>query len=87
MTVATWADKALWSNTAKTLVNQAIRGLLTIEATDVSYLFWLNFIRGSATLDTHGDIMRLAEVKNGAQQDRIKGGSYTVSQRYRSYIF
>ena len=79
MTVSSWADKNLWSSTAKNLLNQAVKGILTVEAKDCSYLYWMHYIRGAARYNEPASIMRLAEVANGAQQDRIKGGSYVVS--------
>jgi len=80
ITVETWSE-SFWTSTTKNLIKQAVRALLTVEPRDISYLFLLHFIRGAASTETYGDIMTLLEVKNGAQQDRIKGGSYTVSQK------
>jgi hypothetical protein len=65
------------------LINQACRGLLTVESKDVSYLFWLDYIRSAGRNTGTGSVMRLSEVHNGAQQDRILGGSYNVSIRYK----
>lgn len=79
MTLDTWAKSICWTSTAVNLINQASRGLLTVESKDVSYLFWLDYIRGAGRNNDNGSILRLTEVKNGAQQDRIKGGSYNVS--------
>jgi monoamine oxidase len=75
LTVADWQRGALRSADARTVLDGAVRAIFAAEPAELSFLFFLFYLRSG------GGLMRLAEVKNGAQQDRIAGGTQQLALR------
>lgn len=74
-TFATWLDENVRTPPARSLVAEVIEGLQTLPAEELSVLNVLFHIRTCTDLDT------MLNVTDGAQQDRLAGGSQVVSQR------
>eukprot|EP01119_Soliformovum_irregulare_P001138 TRINITY_DN10858_c0_g1_i1.p1 TRINITY_DN10858_c0_g1~~TRINITY_DN10858_c0_g1_i1.p1 ORF type:complete len:512 (-),score=125.30 TRINITY_DN10858_c0_g1_i1:48-1583(-) len=86
ISVATWTDRNMWTTGGKNLLRQAIRAVFTVEYTELSMLFFIHACRSAGRNSEHGSFQRLLEITDGAQQDRIRSGSYTVSQKISKLI-
>lgn len=75
MTVETWKRANARTASARGAFDLAVRAILASEAADVSFLHFLFYMRSG------GGILRLAEIRGGAQQDRFEGGAQQISQR------
>ncbi|RIH74764.1 putative flavin-containing monoamine oxidase AofH [Meiothermus hypogaeus] len=73
-TVADW-QAGVSSEAARRLFDVATRAILCAEPQEVSLLYFLAYIRAAGSLES------LAEVKNGAQQDRLEGGMHGLAQK------
>ncbi|GAC1373181.1 MAG: FAD-dependent oxidoreductase [Polyangiales bacterium] len=72
-TLADWQRDHISSRGAKTMIDIATRAVFAAEPTELSFLYFL------AYLASGGGLMRLIEVRNGAQQDRFVGGAQRLS--------
>jgi monoamine oxidase len=75
MTVAAWEERALRRSDARAVFDGAVRAILAAEPRELSLLFFL------AYLHSGGGLMALAEVRGGAQQDRLHGGAQQIALR------
>jgi monoamine oxidase len=75
MTLETWKQRHLYSRGARLFLDIVSRAVLTSEPRDVSFLFFLSYLRWGQGLD------RLISIPDGAQQDRFAGGAQQISQR------
>ena len=75
MTVARWLDDHIRSAGAKFSLETAVRAILVCEPAEVSFFYFLFYIRCA------GGLMPLVEIPGGAQQDRIVGGAQQISLR------
>jgi monoamine oxidase len=73
-TVADWQARVS-SEAARRVFDIATRAILCAEPREVSLLYFLSYIRAAGSLEG------LAEVKSGAQQDRLEGGMHGLAQR------
>lgn len=70
-----WLDRHVRSRGARAMLEVATRAIFAAEPHDLSLLFTLFYVRSG------GGLRRLAEVRDGAQQDRFIGGSQQLSVR------
>ena len=75
MTLETWKRKHLKSSGARLFLDIVTRAVFTSESRDLSFLFFLSYLRWGNGLD------RLISIPNGAQQDRFVGGAQQISER------
>ncbi|OWF47168.1 amine oxidase [flavin-containing] A-like [Mizuhopecten yessoensis] len=73
MTVKEFIDRTCWTNAARDIL-VFVRSVLTSEPHEVSFLFFLWFIHSG------GGLMRLASVKDGAQEQKVVGGTQQLSE-------
>ncbi len=69
MTLETWKNRHLRSAGARLFVDAVTRAVLTSEPRDVSFLFFLSYLRWGNGLES------LISIKGGAQQERFVGGA------------
>ncbi len=69
MTLATWMNQTMYFKTSKELFKIACQTIWAAEPSEISFLHALFYIKSGGNLD------RLMNIKNGAQQDRINGGA------------
>ncbi|EGG24512.1 amine oxidase [Cavenderia fasciculata] len=74
ITVQDWIDENTYCSVTKKLIHVAFIAVFSCDPKEMSLLFVLNYFRGA------GGVMKTLDVPNGAQQDRIFGGSYKLSQ-------
>jgi monoamine oxidase len=72
-----WATNAAFRNLAAV----AFEAILGAEARDVSFLFTLFYVAAAGDEQTQGTFERLFNVKGGAQERRLVGGSQQLSLR------
>jgi monoamine oxidase len=75
MTLESWKTRHLRSAGARLFVDAVTRAVLTSEPRDVSFLFFLSYLRWG-----HG-VESLISIKGGAQQERFVGGAQQLSER------
>jgi monoamine oxidase len=75
MTLETWKRRHLRSAGARLFLDIVTRAVLTSEPRDVSFLFFLSYLRWGQGLE------RLISIKGGAQQERFIGGAQQISDR------
>jgi monoamine oxidase len=75
MTLETWKRRHLRSAGARLFVDVVTRAVLTSEPRDVSFLYFLSYLRWG-----HG-LGNLISIDGGAQQERFVGGAQQISQR------
>jgi monoamine oxidase len=75
MTLETWKRRHLRTAGARVFLDIVTRAVLTSEPRDVSFLYFLSYLRWGQGLD------RLISIPNGAQQDRFVGGAQQISER------
>ena len=73
----TWSSNAAFRN----LATVAFEAILGAEARDVSFLFTLFYVAAAGDERTPGTFERLFNVKGGAQERRLVGGSQQLSLR------
>lgn len=74
ITAETWIRKNVLTSTARELLRIATRAIFSAEPSEISMLFFLNYVRAA------GSIEQLADVEGAAQQDRILGGAFQISR-------
>jgi monoamine oxidase len=75
MTLETWKRRHLRSAGARLFVDAVTRAVLTSEPRDVSFLFFLSYLRWGNGLES------LISIPGGAQQERFVGGAQQISDR------
>ena len=75
MSLETWKRRHLRTRGARLFVDIATRAVLTSEPRDVSFLFFLSYLRWG------NGLKMLTSIKGGAQQERFVGGAQQISQR------
>ncbi len=75
MTVESWKRKNVKTRGAKALIDTAVRAVFAAEPSELSFLFFLYYLRHG------GGLMRLTEIVNGAQETRLAEGFQEVSKR------
>lgn len=74
-TVAEWLGRNVRRADARAVLRIAINAIFAAEPEELSLLFFLFYVRSG------GGLMRLSEIKNGAQQDRLRGGAQQLALR------
>jgi monoamine oxidase len=75
LTLESWKRRHLHSQGARLFLDIVTRAVLTSEPRDLSFLFFLSYLRWGHGLD------RLVSIPNGAQQDRFIGGAQQLCER------
>jgi monoamine oxidase len=75
MTLESWKQRHLRSSGARVFLDIVTRAVLTSEPRDISFLFFLCYLRWGQSLD------HLISIPNGAQQDRFVGGAQQICER------
>jgi monoamine oxidase len=75
MTVETWKQRHMRSKGARLFIDVVVRAVLTSEPRDVSFLYFLNYLRSGRGLES------LISIAGGAQQERFVGGAQQICQR------
>ncbi|MFP6599535.1 MAG: FAD-dependent oxidoreductase [Deltaproteobacteria bacterium] len=73
-TLGSWAARSVHSRLARSLLFVTARSVLCVEPAETSMLYLLFYIRSA------GGLMKLVEVGDGFQQDRIEGGAQSLSE-------
>jgi monoamine oxidase len=82
MTLETWVRaNAINANGIVALLRPFTEALVGAEPGDVSFLFVLAYVAAAGNASNPGTFERLFNVRGGAQQSRLVGGSQVVSQR------
>ncbi|EFA79410.1 amine oxidase [Heterostelium album PN500] len=74
-TVAHWTEKNVKGKDAKGIIDWFVRVCLAADPTEISFLWFLLFIK------TAGSYSLLADIRGGAQEKRMIGGSQQISER------
>ena len=75
MTVESWKQNHVYTRGARASLDAAVHAIFACEPSEISFLYFMHYLHSG------GGLMRLADVKNGAQQDRIFGGTQQISSR------
>jgi monoamine oxidase len=75
MTVETWKRRNVKTQGAKALIDTAVRAIFAAEPAELSFLFFLHYLR------LGGGLMKMSEIKNGAQETRLAEGFQEISKR------
>jgi monoamine oxidase len=75
MTLESWKLRHVRTAGARLFIDVVTRAVLTSEPRDVSFLFFLSYLRWGQGLEN------LISIANGAQQDRFVGGAQQLSER------
>jgi monoamine oxidase len=74
-TVAEWSRARLRTQPARTLIDIGVRAIFSAEPYEMSYLHFVTYLAAGGKLE------EFAEVKAGAQQDRVSGGAFQMARR------
>ena len=69
LTVGEWARRHVWGEKVRSVLNAAVRVIFGADMSEISMLHFLMYCNAG------GGLMRLCEIENAAQQDRIVGGA------------
>lgn len=75
MTLESWKRSFLKTSKAEALLDIVTQSVFGAEASDLSFLFFLFYLRSG------GDLDRLTRIADGAQQTRVHGGMQQISER------
>ena len=75
MTLESWKRRFIKTARGKALLDIATQSVFGAEASDISLLFFLYYLKSG------GDLDRLTRITDGAQQTRVHGGTQQISQR------
>ncbi|MCE9600158.1 MAG: flavin monoamine oxidase family protein [Spirochaetia bacterium] len=73
ISVEGWKQRNILTSGTRSSIDAAVRSIFACEPSEISFLYFMHYLHC-------GDgFMRLADVKNGAQQDRFLGGVQQIS--------
>ena len=75
LSVADWLARHVRRDDARAILRIAVNAIFAAEPEDLSLLFFLFYLRSG------GGLIKLSEVRGGAQQDRLAGGAQQLAQR------
>ncbi len=75
LTVEAWKQKHLRTRGARTVLDLAVRSIFAAEPAELSFLHFLFYLRSG------GGLMRLARIRDGAQERRFVGGAQQLSEK------
>lgn len=79
MSVEYWKRRVLTRGARKSL-DAVVNAIFACEPSEISFLYFMHYLHSG------GGLMRLADVKGGAQQDKFVGGMQQVSKRIASSL-
>ena len=74
LTVGEWVRRHVWLQEVRIVLNAAVRVIFGADMNEVSFLHFLMYCQAS------GGVMRLCEIEDGAQEQRILGGAQSIAQ-------
>jgi monoamine oxidase len=74
MTVHSWMRQNVHSATARVALSVAVRAIFAVEPNEMSFLHFLFYVHSG------GGFMRLASIRDGAQQQRLVGGAQQIPE-------
>ena len=80
-TFETWKNDNLKTDGGRFLLDVAVTSIFSCEPRDVSLLFVVFYIAGAGNEDNPGNIERLVNTANGAQESRFVGGTQLIPIR------
>ncbi|GAA2579406.1 FAD-dependent oxidoreductase [Actinomadura fulvescens] len=80
-TFHTWSRSHSLSNGARFLMDAFISSTLSVRSRDVSLLYVLNYVASAGNETSPGNVDRLINTRNGAQETRFAGGPEQVPIR------
>ncbi|MEW2360080.1 flavin monoamine oxidase family protein [Spirillospora sp. NPDC029432] len=80
-TFHTWSRSNSLSSGARFLLDAFVSATLSVRSRDVSLLYVLHYIAAAGNAATPGDVNRLIDTKDGAQETRFVGGSQEIPVR------
>jgi len=75
MTFETWIQANVWTGPAREFLRMVSRSLLCCEPKHVSFLYFIEYIRGGEGMDI------LLGVKGGAQEAKFRGGAHQITEK------
>lgn len=75
MTLEAWKRRHVRTRGARTVLDIATRAIFAAEPAELSFLHFLFYLRSG------GGLMRLAQIRDGAQERRFVGGAQQLSER------
>lgn len=75
ITLETWKRRNMRSGGARLFLDIVTRAVFTSEPRDLSFLYFLNYLRSGQGLES------LISIRGGAQQERFVGGAQQISQK------
>lgn len=79
-TLESWKQKHVWTNGAKLFLDIVTRALTTSEARDLSFLYFLSYLRWG-----HG-LKQLISIPGGAQEARFIGGAQQLADKLAAQL-
>lgn len=80
VTVESFLQRTCWTASCKRVLDIAVKMILTCEPGELSLLGFLNYVRSA------GGVMTLADIRNGAQEQRVVGGAQTIANALASDV-
>ncbi|WP_211258694.1 flavin monoamine oxidase family protein [Spirillospora albida] len=80
-TFHTWSRSNSLSSGARFLMDAFISSTLSVRSRDISLLYVLHYIAAAGNASSPGNVDRLINTRNGAQETRFEGGSEQVPIR------
>jgi monoamine oxidase len=80
ITLRQWQQKYIKSREVEMLMNFLVWTIFTVRAEEISYMWWLYYLRQG-----HGYAV-LSDIRGGAQQDKVVGGLMQVCERLAKEI-
>ncbi|MEP0069353.1 flavin monoamine oxidase family protein [Pyruvatibacter sp.] len=74
-TFETWIQANVWTEQTREFLRMVTRSLLCCEPKHVSFLYFLEYVRGGEGLDV------LLGVKGGAQEAKFRGGAHQITEK------
>mmetsp|Transcript_20042 Transcript_20042/g.23073 ORF Transcript_20042/g.23073 Transcript_20042/m.23073 type:complete len:468 (+) Transcript_20042:73-1476(+) len=75
MSLETWKQRHMWTAAAKESLDAACRMIFGCEPCEISFLYFLFYVK------SNGGLMMLLDIEGGAQEKRIVHGSQQVSEQ------
>ncbi|MDR3508573.1 MAG: flavin monoamine oxidase family protein [Caulobacteraceae bacterium] len=74
-TLESWIRRNLWTDGARSFARIVARAVFCAEPEQLSYLFFLEYLRSGDSLET------LIGVEGGAQAEKFRGGAFRIAQK------
>ncbi|KAE8152642.1 hypothetical protein BDV25DRAFT_127853 [Aspergillus avenaceus] len=80
-TVQTWSTRVAPHPDAQFLISLAMQSIFSAEQRELSLLYMLAYVAAAGNGTTRGTLERLVDVVDGAQEQRIEGGTHQIPTR------